>query len=127
MDILRCRNKHRGNGVSARASRSHEEASIEMFRKDPDFATAYLNHVLLEGSQEDLLLALRYMSEAFGGIASLANRAGLNPKTLYRTLSARGNPELRSLSALLRAMGMTLAVQPLERPASRPRTGVRRV
>lgn len=98
-----------------------------MFRKDPDFATAYLNHVLSEGSQEDLLLALRYMSEAFGGIASLANSTGLNPKTLYRTLSARGNPELRSLSALLRAMGMTLAVQPLERPAGRPRTGVRRV
>jgi probable addiction module antidote protein len=98
-----------------------------MFRKDPDFATAYLNHVLLEGGQEDLLLALRHMSQAFGGIASLANSTGLNPKTLYRTLSARGNPELRSLSALLRAMGMTLAVQPLERPASRPRTGVRRV
>lgn len=112
--------------MSPKASRSHEEASIEMFRKDPDFATAYLNHVLMEGNHEDLLLALRYMSEAFGGIPRLAHSAGLNPKTLYRTLSARGNPELRSLSALLRAMGMTLAVQPLERPASRPRSGARR-
>jgi probable addiction module antidote protein len=97
-----------------------------MFRDDPAFATAYLNHVLLEGNSEDLLLALRYMSEAFGGVPRLAEGAGLNPKTLYRTLSARGNPELRSLSALLRAMGMTLAVQPLAGPSARARTGARR-
>jgi DNA-binding phage protein len=30
---------------------------------------------------------------------------------LYRTLSAEANPELTSISAILRAMGMPLAVE----------------
>ena len=39
--------------------------------------------------------------------------ADLNAKTLYRTLSERGNPELRTLVPLLRAMGLRLSVAPL--------------
>ena len=93
--------------------RSHESATIESFRRDPRFAAEYLNAVLAEGDQEELMLALRYMAEAFGGVPTLAARARLNATTLYRTLSPKGNPELKSLTALLNAMGMRLAVQPL--------------
>jgi len=96
---------------AAAASKSHEAATIESFRKDPRLATEYLNEVLQEGDQEELLLALRRVSESFGGIPALAARAKLNATSLYRTLSHRGNPELRSLTALLRAMGMRLAVE----------------
>ena len=32
----------------------------------------------------------------------------------YRTLSPQGNPELKSLRALLKAMGMRLAVEPIK-------------
>jgi len=60
-----------------------------------------------------LLLALRRMAEAFGGVPKLAQTANLNATTLYRTLSPRGNPELKSLRVLLKAMGMRLAVQPI--------------
>ncbi len=94
--------------------RDHEEATIESFRKDPRFAAEYLNSVLEEGDQEELLVALRYMAKAFGGVSRLAEQAELNVTTLYRTLSPKGNPELKSLTALLKAMGMRLAVQPLE-------------
>ncbi|MDP1957628.1 MAG: hypothetical protein Q8J75_05590 [Rhodocyclaceae bacterium] len=37
----------------------------------------------------------------------------MNAHTLYRTLSEQGNPELKTLSAILKAMGMRLAVQPI--------------
>ncbi|WP_245285811.1 DNA-binding protein [Bartonella bacilliformis] len=37
----------------------------------------------------------------------------LNPNQLYRTFSEKGNPEIKSLSAILRVMGFCLAVQPL--------------
>ena len=94
--------------------RDHEEATIASFRKDPQFAAEYLNSVLEEGDQEELLVALRYMAKAFGGVSKLAEQAELNATTLYRTLSPKGNPELKSLTALLKAMGMRLAVQPLE-------------
>lgn len=94
-------------------TRSHEAATVESFRRDPQFAADYLNAVLEDGAQEEVLLALRRMASAFGGVGGIAEAAALNATTLYRTLSPRGNPELRSLTAILRAMGLRLAVQPL--------------
>jgi DNA-binding phage protein len=55
------------------------------------------------------MLALRRMSKAFGGVQKLAGQAKLNANTLYRTLSPKGNPELKSV----RVMGMQLTVRPL--------------
>ena len=96
-------------------SRNHEDATIESFRNDPVFAAEYLNAVLEDGDQKELMLALRRMSKAFGGLPKLAEEAHLNANTLYRTLSPKGNPELKSLRALLRAMGMQLTVRPLRK------------
>lgn len=97
---------------------------MERFRRDPGFAAMHLSSVLADGGQEEIMLTLRRMSAAFGGVTELARKAGLNPTTLYRTLSERGNPELRSVRALLGAMGMRLAVVPAGRTAaSRPPGG----
>lgn len=51
-------------------------------------------------------------------MAKIAERAQLNPTTLYRTLSRSGNPELRSLSAILGKMGLRIAIQPSVKPAA---------
>ncbi len=61
------------------------------------------------------MLALRRMSKAFGGVQTLAAEAKLNVNSRYPTLSSKGNPELKSLRAVLRAMGMQLTVQPLRK------------
>ena len=45
--------------------RHHEEATIESFRNDPEFAAEYLNAILADGNREELLLALRYMANAW--------------------------------------------------------------
>lgn len=94
---------------------THEQATIASFRADPRFAAEYLNAVMEDGDQEELMLALRRLSEAHGGVSGLARATNLNATSLYRTLSRQGNPELRSLSALLEAMGMRLAVRPMAR------------
>jgi DNA-binding phage protein len=39
------------------------------------------------------MLALRRMAKAFGGVQNL--QENLNANTLYRTLSPKGNPELK--------------------------------
>ena len=106
-------NVHRLTSQSWFYDRSHDDAMAELFREDPTFATEYLNSVLEDGEQADLLVALRQMAKAFGGVLAIAERAQLNPTQLYRTLSPEGNPELQSLSAILKAMGLRLAVQPL--------------
>ena len=91
--------------------RSHDDAMAESFRKDPAYAIALLNEILEDGEQGELLIVLRQMAKAFGGVPAVAEKAELNPTQLYRTLSEQGNPELRSLSAILKAMGLRLAVE----------------
>lgn len=100
--------------MSKKLYRDHEEATIESFQNDPRFAAEYLNAVLEDADQQELMTALRYLAKAFGGVSRLAEQAELNATTLYRTLSRQGNPELKSLTALLKAMGMRLAVQPID-------------
>lgn len=92
---------------------------MESFRQDPGFAAEYLDAVLADGNQEEVLTALRYMAKAFGGVRGLANGTRLSATTLYRTLSARGNPELKSLRSLLAVMGLRLSVRPI---ANAPRS-----
>jgi probable addiction module antidote protein len=95
----------------AMKDRTHDEAMAELFKQDPAYALELLNGILEDGEQGELLIALRQMAKAFGGVQSLAKKANLNPTQLYRTLSEQGNPELRSLSAILKALGLRLAVE----------------
>lgn len=92
---------------------SHDDAMAALFRDDPAFAAATLDAILADGDQGELMVTLLQMAKAFGGVTQVAKDAELNATQLYRTLSAKGNPELRSLSAILRAMGLRLAVQPI--------------
>lgn len=95
-------------------SQSNDEAMAEMFAADPAFALELLNDILKDGDQAELLIILRQMAKAFGGVQRIAEETGLNPTQLYRTLSAEGNPEFRSLAAILKAMGLRLAVERVE-------------
>jgi probable addiction module antidote protein len=110
---------------------------VEIFREDPAYAVALLNDVFEdeETMPGELLIVLRQMAKAFGGVPAVAEKAALNPTQLYRTLSVEGNPSLSSLMAILRAMGMRLAVKRIEtgaepsnsaRPRSRKRSAAAR-
>lgn len=57
-----------------KSHRPHDEATSEMFRNDPELAADYLNSVLEDGDETDLMLALRALSKAFGGVQGLANQ-----------------------------------------------------
>jgi probable addiction module antidote protein len=91
--------------------RSHDDDMAEMYRDDPAFALEILNSILEEGDQGELMVTLRQMAKAFGGVQTVAEQAQLNPTQLYRTLSPDGNPALSNFSAILKAMGMRLSVQ----------------
>ena len=84
--------------------------------KDKDEAIAYLNAILEdckdgdEESQKLLLLALKNIAEAQGGVARLAKKTGLGRESLYKTLSSKGNPRLTTLTLLISALGLNLMV-----------------
>jgi probable addiction module antidote protein len=90
-------------------SKSYQADLIESLR-DSQEAAEYLNAALEDDDPELFLLALRNVAEAQGGMAQLAEKTKLNRESLYKMLSERGNPELRSLEALLHALGLRLAV-----------------
>lgn len=90
-------------------ARRYEEVLDEDLQ-DPVEAAEYLNACLEDGDPEVFLLALRDVARARGGLAKLAEVTALNREHLYRMLSENGNPELRSLEALLGALGFRLAV-----------------
>jgi probable addiction module antidote protein len=77
--------------------------------QDPGEAAAYLTAALEEGDSAVFLLALRDVADA-RGFSLLAAQAQLNRENLYRMLSESGNPQLDSLTALLDALDLRLAV-----------------
>ena len=90
-------------------SKAYQPELIQSLR-NPREAEEYLNAALEEDDPELFLLALRNVTEAQGGVAQLARKTKLNRESLYKMLSERGNPELKSLDALLHALGFRLAV-----------------
>lgn len=102
---------------SAAPSVPYEPLLIERL-KDAAEAAAYLEAVLEEGDQAAIMLALRQIAQAQGGVAGIARKAKLTREATYKMLSKSGNPELRSLSAVLKATGLRLAVKPIEKQAA---------
>jgi probable addiction module antidote protein len=93
------------------ASVSHEEAMARRLRRDSAFAAEYLRAALEDQDEPRvLLIALRQLARAHG-IAKVAKAAGIQRESLYRALSARGNPRLSTLVAVIRAVGLRLTVK----------------
>ncbi len=78
--------------------------------KDAEFAAEYLNAASEDDDPKTYLTALRKVVEARGGMAAVAQKTDLSRETLYRTLSSRGNPTIRTLSAVLKATGLKFGV-----------------
>ena len=94
------------------------ENSLIQDLKDPSEAAAYLDAVIEERNLAALMLALRQVAQAQGGVARIARKAKLTREATYRILSKSGNPELWSFKALLKAAGLRLAVVPIEKRAT---------
>jgi probable addiction module antidote protein len=95
----------------ARITGNYHKEHIEWL-KDPENAAGYLNAVIAEEDKDALLLALRNIAEAEGGMAAVAEKAHLKRESLYRMLSPRGNPALSNLFSILHGMGLKMTIQP---------------
>lgn len=93
---------------------SYQDWQVEKLRGDRELAIECLNLALesLSDSEErgGSLLILRALAEAYGGLAKLAEEAGMSRESLYRSLSPKGNPTFKTLTAIIHAMGLRLTV-----------------
>lgn len=97
-----------------RRTRNYEESLLERLG-DREYAVEYLNAVLADAGSDssgNFLAALRLVAKAQGvTITQLAHDAELGRQALYRSLSKDGNPELQTLTRVLRELGLRLAVE----------------
>lgn len=102
-----------------RAAVPYHELEVEMLRADPALGVEYLKVTMesLNNPEEraGALLSLRAIAEAYGGLGAIAKEAGLSREHLYRSLSPKGNPTLKTLIAVLKAVGMRLSVAPAQK------------
>lgn len=78
--------------------------------KDPREAAGYLNAALEGGDIKVFLLALHNVVQAQGGVTKLANKAHKSRTSLYKALSQKGNPYLKSTHEVLLALGLHLTI-----------------
>jgi probable addiction module antidote protein len=98
-----------------KAAVSHHEREIAELRADRVLAVEYLKAAMQSLDDPDDraagLLALRSVAEAYGGLGLVAAEAGISRESLYRALSPKGNPTLKTLLAVLKTVGMKLSVE----------------
>ena len=96
-----------------KTSVSHDEVMVKKLRERPRFAAEYLKAAMDEADDpEVLLIALRHVAEARGGLAKVAKAAGIERESLYRALSPNGNPRFSTLVGVMKAVGLKLTVEP---------------
>jgi probable addiction module antidote protein len=94
------------------------ESSLYNDLKDPEFAAAYLEDVLQEGSLNAFLIALRSVADANGGVGQLAKATELGRESMYKTLSEEGNPQFVTIHSILKALGLKISITPSEQDAA---------
>jgi len=99
----------------------YHEWEVELLRSDRELAIEYLKVALESLDNPDerggSLLMLRVLAEAYGGLGAVAAKAGISRESLYRSLSPKGNPTLKTLIAVLNTLDLRLTVtEPRKKP-----------
>ena len=95
--------------------RNFHEYNIEKL-KNPEEASLYLSDALLDFEHDNdahaFLKALKDVTDAQGGIGELAKKTNLNRQNLYKVLSAKRQPKIETLGAILDGLGFQLSIIP---------------
>lgn len=102
---------------------SYHDWEVEELRRDRAFAVQYLKGALESLSDAEErgagLIMLRAFAEAYGGLGAIAAKAGISRESLYRALSPKGNPTMKTLVAVVNSMGLRLSVMEPQRKAKK--------
>lgn len=94
--------------------RSHADAMIELFSEDAEFSALCLTEALNDDDLGAFLVTLRQVVQARGGIAAVAQKAGMKTRQFKNLLSSRGNFPLVQARSVFKALGMRLTVMSID-------------
>lgn len=92
--------------------RSHDEY-LEKALKDPKEAALYLNAAAAEEDPALMVAALAQVVKAHG-VSKTAREVSLSRAGVYKTMSRRGNPELRTFMGILKVSGLRMSFSPAQ-------------
>jgi HTH-type transcriptional regulator/antitoxin HigA len=99
--------------------RTLDDVSVEYFEQHPEEIDEFLQEIFADyaedGDSATLLSALRIIARV-KGITAMAEEIGMSRQGLQKALSAKGNPRLDSINAIMRAMGYQLIPSRLSVP-----------
>lgn len=72
----------------------------------------YLNEVLENGNETDLVKAIGHVAKAIG-MTKIAEKSGMSRPSLYKALSDGAKPQFTTIMKVLRAIGGQITVNPL--------------
>ena len=94
------------------------EYMVQRLASDQGRIKGYLQAIMEEyqtfGDPRVVLLALRTVAEAEGGISALAKRIDIEPEALLEELSSDKVLTIDTLKTILNAFGCRLSIEPLE-------------
>lgn len=76
-----------------------------------EMIVAYLNTVLVEGNDADVIVAIGNVAKSIG-MSKIANETGLSRPSLYKALSDGSKPQFETVMKVLRAIGGQLQINP---------------
>ena len=71
----------------------------------------YLNVVLEEGDNSDIIVAIGHIAKAIG-MSKIAEETGLSRPSLYKALSEGSKPQFDTILKVLRAIGGQITINP---------------
>lgn len=81
---------------------------------DEEMIAAYLNEILADGDQAELLNAIGQVARA-RGMTELAKASGLGRESLYKALKPGSHPRFDTMVKVLHALGVNLQAVPMAR------------
>lgn len=72
----------------------------------------YLNAVLEEGDDNDIIIAIGNIAKAIG-MTQIAEQTGLSRTSLYKALSEGAKPQFSTILKVLKAIGGNIQINPL--------------
>ncbi|MDD2382072.1 MAG: addiction module antidote protein [Mariniphaga sp.] len=72
----------------------------------------YLNAVLAEGNDSDLITAIGHIAKSIG-MTKIAQETGLSRPGLYKALSDGAKPQFETVMKVLRAIGGQIKINPI--------------
>ena len=71
----------------------------------------YLNAVLAEGNDSDVIIAIGHIAKSIG-MTKIAQETGLSRPSLYKALSDGAKPQFETIMKVLRAIGGQIQINP---------------